>query len=88
MPSESEIIIPDKPVASPSNSSSTIVPQPSIVEPSREKPRNVVALEEIIKPASPAIPPPADKIVAPSKSIWNPATGVELLNKTDPLDVT
>ena len=72
--------MPDKPVASPSISSSTRVPQPSIVAPVREKPSTVFAPEDTINPAASDSPPDADRIVAsPSISIWNPATGVSVL---------
>ena len=65
-----------------------MVPQPSIVEPSRENPRTVVALADIIKPAASELPPAADNIFAPSKLNWKPAIGVSVLYSTVPLLVT
>ena len=58
----------DKPAAIPSNSKSTIVPQPLKVEPVKEKPNTVVELADIIKPCASASPPAALKIEAPSTS--------------------
>ena len=43
-----------------------------------EKPRAVVGLEDTINPASPAAPPEADVIVAPSTLNWKPAISPSL----------
>jgi hypothetical protein len=64
-----------------------MVPQPSNVAPESEKPRTVVSLAEIIKPASSALPPLALKTVAPSTSNWKPAIPEEELYNTEPPDV-
>ena len=61
--------MPDKPVASPSNTSSTIVPQPSKVAPVKEKPSTVFPAADIMNPAASASPPLALAIVVPSTSI-------------------
>ena len=63
----------ERPVASPSNSNSTIVPQPSNDAPVTENPSTVVSLAESINPAASASPPETLIIEAPSTSNWKPA---------------
>jgi len=72
-------MIPLRPVGVPSRPSTTITPSPAgIVAPESEKPRAVVGLLETIKPASPAAPPDAPFIVAPSTLNWKPAISPSL----------
>ena len=56
---------------SPSTSTRTHDPE-GIIAPVKLKPRTVVALELIKKPAAAAAPPPAFNIVTLSKLNWNP----------------
>ena len=67
-PAESEIMTLERPVASPSISNSIMVPQPLNVAPVSEKPRTVVELAEIMKPAASASPPEALTTEPPSTS--------------------
>ncbi len=62
----SEIIMPERPMASPSRDNSTIVPQPLIVAPAKENPSTMVSLADIVKPCASDLPPEAFRTVAPS----------------------
>ena len=58
----------------------TSTPSPAgMVAPDKLNPITVVALVEIINPASAAVPPEAPEMVKPEISNWNPATGVSFI---------
>ena len=66
-PTASEIIIVERPVASPSKLRLTNVPQPAgTVAPVNEKARTVEPPVDIVKPADPASPPLPAEAVVPS----------------------
>ena len=65
-PDGSEIIMLERPMASPCRDNSTIVPQPVKVAPAKENPSTMVSLADIVKPCDSDSPPEALTTVAPS----------------------